>query len=213
MDHAHAGPGDADGLHRRRCASAKRGHNPSGRKRSGRGAGIEPGRSARRGADRGQSRTAGFEFGHVPRRHYRTATAPLRTDRLRPRAALRLRHVREAQEAARAQVDARDLGADLRDLQDLSADAGQVHPAARALHRRRSWSSTSACCGTYGDHASLDHPDLQPGRHRRQLRRGLVRHPRQHVRQLAHRVRRRCAASRPDVRHPARRPACRSACC
>ena len=37
---------------------------------------------------------------------------------------------------------------------------------------------------------------LQPGRHRRQLRRGVVRHPRQHLRELAHGVRQRCAASR-----------------
>ena len=35
-----------------------------------------------------------------------------------------------------------------------------------------------------------DHPVLQPGRHRRQLRRRLVRHPGQHLRQLPHRVRR-----------------------
>ena len=34
-----------------------------------------------------------------------------------------------------------------------------------------------------------DHPGLQPGRHRGQLRRRVVRHPRQHVRQLAHGVR------------------------
>ena len=34
-----------------------------------------------------------------------------------------------------------------------------------------------------------DHPGLQPGRHRGQLRRRVVRHPRQHLRQLAHGVR------------------------
>ena len=33
---------------------------------------------------------------------------------------------------------ARDLRADLRDLQDLPGHAGQVHPRARAVHRRRS---------------------------------------------------------------------------
>ena len=33
------------------------------------------------------------------------------------------------------------------------------------------------------------HPAVQPDRHRRQLRRGVVRHPRQHVRQFAHRFR------------------------
>ena len=41
-----------------------------------------------------------------------------------------------------------------------------------------------------------DHPALQPGRHRRQLRRRLVRHPRQHLRELARRVRRPARASR-----------------
>ena len=34
-----------------------------------------------------------------------------------------------------------------------------------------------------------DHPALQPGRHRRQLRRRVVRHPRQHLRQQPHGVR------------------------
>ena len=37
--------------------------------------------------------------------------------------------------------------------------------------------------------ASRHHPDLQPGRHRGQLRRGLVRHSREHLREFAHRVR------------------------
>ena len=57
------------------------------------------------------------------------------------------------------------------------------------------------------------HPALQPGRHRRQLRRGLVRHPHQHLRQLAHRLRRARGAS-PSRPTPSRsRPACASACC
>ena len=41
-----------------------------------------------------------------------------------------------AQEPAGAPVDARDLRADLRDLQDLPDHAGQVHPDPRGLHRR-----------------------------------------------------------------------------
>ena len=41
-----------------------------------------------------------------------------------------------------------------------------------------------------------DHSAVQSGRHRRQLRRGLVRHSRQHLRQLAHRVRQSAQASR-----------------
>ena len=49
----------------------------------------------------------------------------------------------------------------------------------------------------------VDHPALQPDRHRRQLRRRLVRHPRQHLRQLAHRVRQPARQAVPDLRHPA----------
>ncbi len=51
--------------------------------------------------------------------------------------------------------------------------------------------------------AHRDRHHLQPDRHRRQLRRGVVRHPHQHAGQLAHRVREprrarrsRCATSR-----------------
>ena len=40
------------------------------------------------------------------------------------------------------------------------------------------------------------HPALQPGRHRGQLRRRVVRHPRQHVRELADGVREPARASR-----------------
>ena len=50
-----------------------------------------------------------------------------------------------------------------------------------------------------GDH----HPALQPDRHRRQLRRGLVRHPHQHLRQLAHRLREPQGQALPDLRDPA----------
>ena len=41
-----------------------------------------------------------------------------------------------------------------------------------------------------------DHPRLQRARHRRQLRRGVVRHPDQHLRELAHGVRQPARASR-----------------
>ena len=40
-------------------------------------------------------------------------------------------------------------------------------------------------------------------RHRRQLRRGLVRHPGEHLRQLPHRLRRAPRQALPDLRHPA----------
>ena len=111
------------------------------------------------------------------------------------RTGLRHGHLRAAAQPAGASIDARDLRADLRNLQDLPDHAGQVHPAPRAVHRR--------------DHGLLlrraaalrrvegrDHPALQPDRHRRQLRRRLVRHPRQHLRELARRVRRPARASR-----------------
>ena len=52
-----------------------------------------------------------------------------------------------------------------------------------------------------------DHPAVQPDRHRRQLRRGVVRHPRQHVRQLARRVRRPARQAVSDLRDPAAAPA------
>ena len=51
--------------------------------------------------------------------------------------ALRPGHPEPAEEPAGAPVDARDLGADLRDLQDLPDHAGQVHRHPRDLHRRR----------------------------------------------------------------------------
>ena len=49
-----------------------------------------------------------------------------------------------AQGAAGAPVDARDLRADLRDLQDLPDHAGQVHRRPLGLHRASSSSPTSA---------------------------------------------------------------------
>ena len=51
------------------------------------------------------------------------------------------------------------------------------------------------------------HPVLQPDRHRRQLRRGLVRHPGEHLRQQPHGVRRPARQALPDLRHPAPAPA------
>ncbi len=51
------------------------------------------------------------------------------------------------------------------------------------------------------------HPVLLAGRHRRQLRRRLVRHPHQHLRQLAHGLRRACAASRSRPTPSRSRPA------
>ena len=44
---------------------------------------------------------------------------------------------------------------------------------------------------------------VQPGRHRRQLRRRVVRHPHQHLRQLPHGVRQPRGQALPGLRHPA----------
>ena len=52
-----------------------------------------------------------------------------------------------------------------------------------------------------------DHPDLQPGRHRGQLWRRLVRHPGQHLRELARRRLPACAASRTRSTRSRSRPA------
>ena len=65
---------------------------------------------------------------------------------------------------------------------------------------RRACSTSSAVQGRH-------HPALQPGRHRRQLRRGLVRHPRQHLRQLAHRLRQPARQALPDATRSRSRPA------
>ena len=123
-------------------------------------------------------------------------------DRHAGRAGLRARHLRAAQASAGASLDARDLRADLRDLQDLPDHAGQVHPPARAVHRlghRPLLRRPAAVPGREGG----DHPGVQPGRHRRQLRRRLVRHPHQHLRQLPHGVRQPRGQALPALRHPA----------
>ena len=102
-------------------------------------------------------------------------------------------HLCALEEPAGASLHAGNLRADLRDLQDLSGHAGQVHPSALGLHRghylallRRSGAGGGPTDRRHPAH----HPALLAGRHRGQLRRGLVRHSRQHLCQLAHRLRR-----------------------
>ena len=63
-----------------------------------------------------------------------------------------------AQEPAGAPLDARDLGADLRDLQDLPDHPGQVHPDPLGCSSPRSSSSTSASCGTSRCDQRAHHP-------------------------------------------------------
>ena len=102
-------------------------------------------------------------------------------------------------------VDARGVRADLRDVQDLPDHAGQVHPAPRGLHRRDHGVLLRRASQRLEPFRVVDHPALQPDRHRRQLRRRLVRHPRQHVRQLARGVRQPARQAVPDLRHSAAR--------
>ena len=57
-----------------------------------------------------------------------------------------------------------------------------------AVHRRHHGPLLRVPAALRG-HQGRHHPALQPDRHRRQLRRGVVRHPHQHLRQLPHRLR------------------------
>ena len=97
-----------------------------------------------------------------------------------------------AEEPAGASVDARDFGTHLRDLQDVSGNAGQIHLVAVGIHRRHYrglfWLAVAGAGKVSGADAS-DHPRLQSGRNRGQLWRGVVRHSRQHVREFADGVR------------------------
>ena len=131
------------------------------------------------------------------------------------RAAVRPDGLQSAQEPARARVDARGVRADLRDVQDLPDHAGQVHPDSVGVHRRccravlrppRDHRRCRRRCGPrLPDLDGRHHSDLQPDRHRGQLRRGVVRHPGQHVRQLARRVREPAREAVSDLRDSAAR--------
>ena len=153
---------------------------------------------------RSEPGAAGSVDGRLPR-HQRAHAADGRPGRLRARPAVRADDVHAAEEPAGARVDARGLGADLRDLQDLPGHAGQVHPAARGVHRRDHGVLLRRARAASSRSRVVDHPALQPDRHRRQLRRRLVRHPRQHVRQLARGVRQPARQAVSDLRHPAAR--------
>ena len=147
-----------------------------------------PRRRGQSGAARSQRRIfPRIRRSHAPpRRHPGLCTWP----------ALRADDLRAAQKPARPRLDARDFRADLRDLQDLPAAAGQVPPGALVIHRRDRCRVFRVACGGRrpGDRRDDprvpaaeggDHSPLQSHRHRRQLWRGVVRHPREHVRELA----------------------------
>ena len=81
-------------------------------------------------------------------------------------------------------------------------DPGQVHRHPRDLHRRR---HRALLRGPQRARAAArrHHPALQRRRHPGQLRRGVVRHPREHLRQLPHRVRQPRRQALPGVRDSA----------
>ena len=80
---------------------------------------------------------AGSSKRFVPRRHQRTQSVAMRAGRLRGGAGFRNGHLWPAQTPARSQVDARSLRADLRDVQNLSAHADEVHPACSSASSAR----------------------------------------------------------------------------
>ncbi len=167
------------------------------RRRPRRRAGPRP----RRGSEPGAPRPVAGPV-RLPRQPRRAHPPESGVDRHAGRLRLRPRDLRAAAAAPGASFDARDLRADLRNLQDLPDHPGQVHSPAGAVHRlgdRPLLRRPAAVPGAQG----RDHPELQPGRHRRQLWRRLVRHPHQHLRQLPDRVRQPRGQALPALCHPA----------
>ena len=148
MDHAHAGPGDADGLHRRRCASAKPDTTHP--------AGNAP-VAAQESSLAGQPAEAQTEANLVlPDLGSVSSSAASRTERCSCAASIVCVLGLLFGLVMYMQLKNLPVHRSMREISELIYetcktylhDAGQVHPAARGLHRRRSWSSTSACCGT-----------------------------------------------------------------
>ena len=106
---------------------------------------------------------------------------------LRAGPAVRPVDVHGGEEPAGTQIHGRRLGDHLRDLQGLPDSAGQVPADSRVVHRHRDDRLLLADRPRGVAHCHCHH--LQPNRHRRQLRRGVVWHPHQHAGQLAHCVR------------------------
>src|ERR1700686_792808 len=94
----------------------------------------------------------------------------------------------EVQESAGAQIDARYLRANLRDLQNLFDHARQIHSAARNFYRHR-YRSLFWRALEVRSHARCNYFAFQPGGYRGELRCGVVWNPREHFRKFPHRVR------------------------
>ena len=174
--------------------------------RAGRPAGRPGGGAGRGGAGggrRSEPEAAGSVDGGLPR-HQRTHAARRRAGRVRARPAVR----------ALSFTGLKNLPvhSSMREVSELIyetcktylVDAGEVHSHPRAVHRRDDGAVFRRAAALRADQGG-HHPDLQPDRHRRQLRRGLVRHPREHVRELAGGVREPARQAVPDLRHPAAR--------
>ena len=116
-------------------------HGSAPRGQSLRCFGLRAGGSCRDGAGRRAPRRRGFAP-HPRRARYpdvlrdaREPPAPVRPRRLRAGHGVRLRHLLPAEERARPQVDARDLRAHLRDVQDVPVTQGKFIGLLEALHR------------------------------------------------------------------------------
>ena len=114
---------------------------------------------------------------------------------LRP--AVWIGHLYRLEELAGSPRDGRNLPVDLGNLQDLSDYAGKIPALALGFHCCHHPALFQGAAGISGP-PSGDHPLLQSGRNRRQLRRGVVRHSRQHVRQFPHGV---CQPARQGLSH------------
>ena len=133
---------------------------------------------------------------HLPRRHQRTDAPARGPAGVRSRSRIRARDLHAAQEHGGPSLDARSVGADLRDLQDVSADSGQVPADPLGVHRRRGGGVLRQAGHDHRprdprrgawvpDRPRRDHPALQSDRNGGKLRGRLVRYPGQHLRQLA----------------------------
>ena len=151
-------------------------------------AGFRPGGWRRRS----QSGSAGSFTSHISRRSQRAHAPDGRPCDLRAWSVVRVAHFHAAQKSASASQHARDFRVDLRDLQDLSDHAGQV-PAHPLGVYRGYYCLVLRLAGARSRETSLHHtaghPAFQLDWNRRELWRGLVRHPREYVRQLADRIR------------------------
>ncbi len=158
-------------------------------------AGSGVGTSARERGWRSQFETAGFVDRAIFRNRWAQA-ADVRNAVLRAGAGIWHGDLCGTEESAGAPQHAGNIGADLRDLQDLPDHAGQVPDAAVGVYCRGDRAVFRRAAEVRSVFARADHSCVQRAGHRGKLRRGVVRHSREHVRELAHGV---CGAARQAV--------------